>query len=163
MRWYDYLEEVERDAKVALEEAADYDPDRDYDDVRDDLFLDDSVTGNGSGSYTFSTAKAAENVAGIMWDDEVVELFRDMGYDGIPTEKGPEAVDVIARCIALDELYSTLEDYWEELTEHEEVTLYARQMQEVRELVDCIRERNDLPQHRNALVVLDALCSEVGC
>lgn len=110
MSWNDYLETVKADALDVIDETGtDYDG---WNELYDELFIDDSVTGNGSGSYTFSGAKAAENVAGIIWDDEFADRCREYGYDGVPTERGPEAVDVIARCIALGELSGELCDYW---------------------------------------------------
>ena len=38
------------------------DPDDIYEELNDDLFVSDSVTGYASGSYTFNTWKARENV-----------------------------------------------------------------------------------------------------
>lgn len=84
------------------------------------LFTDDSVTGNGSGSYTFSSAKAAELVSGIIFDHEAIWVFREYGYEGIPTEKGPESCDVIARCIALGYVSGELEEYFNEFCGNEE-------------------------------------------
>lgn len=85
------------------------------------LFVDDSVTGNGSGSYYFNSAKAVEAVGGIIFDDEAVEEFKAMGYDGIPTEMGAESCDVIARCIALGLVSAELEDYYNGLIEATEM------------------------------------------
>lgn len=112
MTWKDYGREVEADAMKAIDEGAEYY--ETWDEMYDELFIDDAVTGNGSGSYTFSTQEAAENAAGIVWDEDAIEGFRGMGYDGIPTEQGPEAVDVIARCIWLGNLSGTLEEYFED-------------------------------------------------
>ncbi len=115
MEWSDYLAEVKTDAMREIDD----DPKQwdSWDDCYDMLFLNDAVTGNGSGSYTFSTAKAAENVAGIIWDPAITALFREMGYDGIPVNEGPEAVDVIARCIALGEVSGELAEYFNEKLE----------------------------------------------
>ena len=44
-------------------------------DLKDDLFVTDDVTGNGSGSYTFNTRTAEENLIGN-WD-----LLRDAHRD----------------------------------------------------------------------------------
>lgn len=115
MQWIDYLEQVEEDAREYMEENFEESNWEDWEEVEDDLMLADSVTGNGSGSYTFCTYEAVNNVTGIIFDDEVVGLFREYGYDGIPTEMGAEACDVIARCIALYQIAYKLEDYFEEL------------------------------------------------
>lgn len=117
MDWNDYMSAVKDDALCVIDESGkDYD---EWEELYDAIFLDDSVTGNGSGSYTFSSAKAAENVAGIIWDDEFVERCKEYGYAGVPTEAGPEAVDVIARCMALGELSGELCDAWKELKAEE--------------------------------------------
>lgn len=111
MDWDDYMTAVKAGALEAVEEyGGDFE---EWESVYDALFVDDSVTGNGSGSYTFSRAEAAENVAGIIWDEDFAKRCRDYGWNGVPTEEGPEAVDVIARCIALSELSGELCEAWE--------------------------------------------------
>lgn len=112
MNWKDYEREVLEDAKEYIEENAKYYDT--WDEMYDELFLSDYVTGNGSGSYTFCTETAKENVVGIIFDDDAISAFRDFGYEGIPTEKGPESVDVIARCIALGYVSGELEMYFDD-------------------------------------------------
>lgn len=69
-------------------------------DLKDDLFVTDDVTGNGSGSYTFNTRTAEENLIGN-WD-----LLRDAHRALCPDvdliEKGPEWCDVLIRVYVLD-------------------------------------------------------------
>lgn len=76
----------------------------DLDQLIDRLFIEDSVTGNGSGSYTFSTLKAEQNLVGN-WD-----LLRDYVINVDPTfdllKSGPEAADVIIRCSLLPKAVS---------------------------------------------------------
>jgi len=120
MTWNDYMEQVKADALDAIEENASYY--EDWDEMEEALWIDDSVTGNGSGSYTFNTAKAAENVAGIIFDDDALEAFAELGYDGIPTKEGAEACDVIACCIALGYVSGELEEAFEEAREKLEET-----------------------------------------
>lgn len=65
---YNYMEAVKDDVRQAIEDnydLADY-PDRDEfeETLNDELWVYDSVTGNGSGSYTFSRAAAEENLKG---------------------------------------------------------------------------------------------------
>lgn len=109
------MEQVKSDALEAIEENAGYH--EDWESMYDSLFIDDSVTGNGSGSYTFNTAKAAENVAGIIFDDDALEAFEEYGYEGIPTKQGAESCDVIARCIALGFVSGELEKAYDEARE----------------------------------------------
>ena len=84
------------------------------------LFIDDAMTGNGSGSYYFNSYKATEAVSGIIFDSDAVDEFKEMGYDGIPTEEGAETCDVIARCICLELVSGELEEYYDSLTEDQE-------------------------------------------
>lgn len=108
MTFRDYMEQVERDAREAIEEGAGwYDT---WEDMYDALFIDDAVTGNGSGSYTFSTAKAAENVQGLMFDDDFIAEAQAVGYGIELLAESPETVDVIARCLALRLVSSSLEE-----------------------------------------------------
>jgi len=116
--WSEYQEEVKSDAMEAIKENLEYNDS--WDEMYDSLFMDDSVTGNASGSYYFNTAKAAEAVSGIIFDDEAITEFEYMGYDGIPTEEGAETCDVIARCICLGLVSGELEEYYDSLTEDED-------------------------------------------
>ncbi len=118
MLWSEYQEEVKSDAMEAIKENLEYNDS--WDEMYDSLFMDDSVTGNASGSYYFNTAKAAEAVSGIIFDDEAITEFEYMGYDGIPTEEGAETCDVIARCICLGLVSGELEEYYDSLTEDED-------------------------------------------
>lgn len=118
MDWNAYQEEVKSDAMDAINENLEYNDS--WDEMYDSLFMDDSVTGNASGSYYFNTAKAAEAISGIIFDSDAVNEFKAAGYDGIPTEEGAETCDVIARCICLGLVSGELEEYYDSLTENEE-------------------------------------------
>lgn len=77
---------------------------------RDDCWTADSVTGNGSGSYTFNSKQAEENIKDLIFSEELLEMFKDFGYDRVPFEKGPEYIDVSIRCFLLDEVISENEE-----------------------------------------------------
>ena len=107
MNNYNYFEAVKEDVKDRL---GDYDP-RGEDETLEEhqerlynaLWIDDGVTGNGSGSYTFNTAKAKEFVlAGI---DQVAEACREFDVSfGELVEAGEwERLDVTARCYYLSQ------------------------------------------------------------
>ena len=107
MENYNYFEAVKNDVRDRL---GDYDP-RGEDEtleeyqerLHDALWIDDSVTGNGSGSYTFNTAKAKEFVlAGI---EQVLEACQEFGESlGELIEAGEwERLDVITRCYYLSQ------------------------------------------------------------
>lgn len=64
---YNYIEAMKKDIKTYLEDECEYrysDLDRDEleQELYDDLFIDDNVTGNASGSYTFCRNTAKEYV-----------------------------------------------------------------------------------------------------
>lgn len=107
MLFADYIEQVEQDAREYLADEADY-ISHDPDDAIDTFWCVDSVTGNGSGSYTFNTARAWFNVCGSKWsecllfDDDFTGELEDMGETiGQLFDQGPEAIDVTARVLAL--------------------------------------------------------------
>lgn len=118
MTFDDYKQAVKADAIEAIQRG-DYDYCDDFEQVNDDLWIDDSVTGNGSGSYTFNTAKAQENVSDLIWDDEFIEECAGMCVEiGELLKRGPEALDVTARCLALgyvsEEIRQAFEEYRDE-------------------------------------------------
>lgn len=87
--------------------------------LNDTLFTCDSVTGNASGSYTFSTWKAEEYLC-HNWE-LLAEALTDFGYDMSYTERGAEACDVAIRCYMLGQAISkALDEIEEEETEEEE-------------------------------------------
>lgn len=120
---YDYKEEVLQAVKEEAEDG--YTPEmlepvdlEDYGEkLNDALWVDDSVTGNGSGSYFFNSYEAEEALAGN-WDlaAEALEMF---GCDSInPFEKGAEWVDVTIRCYLLSQCISDyIEQNEDDLTE----------------------------------------------
>lgn len=118
MLWSEYQEEVKSDAMEAIKENLEYNDS--WDEMYDSLFVDDSVTGNGSGSYYFNRWKAEEAVSGIIFDSDAVDEFKAAGYDGIPTEEGAETCDVIARCLCLGLVSGELEEYYNSLTDNED-------------------------------------------
>lgn len=103
---YNYFEAVKDDVQDHL---GDYEP-RDYDEPLEEyrerlyvaLWTDDSVTGNGSGSYTFNTAKAREYVlAGIEQVLEACQEFGVVSFDELAGAGEWERLDVITRCYYL--------------------------------------------------------------
>lgn len=69
----------------------------------DRLWIEDSVTGNASGSYYCNAWKAAEALA-FNWD-LLRDAWGDFGQTDInPIEKGEEWCDVLIRCYLLGEV-----------------------------------------------------------
>lgn len=116
MKTYNYFEAVKEDVKnyieneidieKALSEAGDIDNLKDN--LYDDLFCNDSVTGNASGSYTFNTWQAEENLCHNM--DLLKEALEEFGCGIEYLEKGAEACDVTIRCYILSSAISEVID-----------------------------------------------------
>lgn len=87
--------------------------------LNEELWIDDQVTGNASGSYTFNTWEAEENLCHNM--DLLAEACDEFMQDvGEAVKRGAEYCDVTIRCYllggaiseAIDELEA--EGYFEE-------------------------------------------------
>lgn len=124
---YDYRETVKADVKQWVADNFEYIEDNvddvtDRDEVReflyDTLFVDDAVTGNASGSYTFNRWRAEEYVKDNL--DLAVEALREFGYDmehfgqKIADEEW-EYLDVTIRCYLLGEAVEEVIDEAEAL------------------------------------------------
>lgn len=98
MEAYDYEEAVREDIMEYLRSnyAGCTITGRTREKMGDDLWIDDSVTGNGSGSYTFNAWEAEEYLC-HNWE-LLKEAIDELGYDYNVLEKGAEACDVTIRC-----------------------------------------------------------------
>lgn len=115
----DYKAEVAKDAIDYMEDQHGHWDD--FESFYDGLWTEDSVTGNGSGSYYFNACKARKAVSEIVWDEEFADMCAEWGMD--PSKlltDGPEAVDVSLRCYALGFVRDELEERWDEIEEEEE-------------------------------------------
>ena len=117
MENYNYLEQVTTDAKEAILENMKYwnfDDREELEEVaHDELWADDSVTGNGSGSYFFSAWKAEEALC-HNWD-LLAEACEEFGQDiGEAVKQGVEACDVTIRCYLLPQAIAAALDELEE-------------------------------------------------
>lgn len=127
MKEYDYREAVKNDVMEYVKNEIDF---SDFDTLEEleehlnaELWTVDSVTGNGSGSYTFSTYEAEENIChNLDLLGEALEEFGS-GADYLITN-GAEAADVTIRCYLLGECIAAaleeLEDDFNEAHEDEE-------------------------------------------
>lgn len=113
---YDYLEQVTSDAKEAILENMKY---WDFDDrdkleqvANDELWVDDSVTGNASGSYYCNTWKAEEALC-HNWD-LLSDAIAEFGGDTDILQQGAEACDVTIRCYLLGQAIGAALDELEE-------------------------------------------------
>lgn len=113
MEKYNYLQAVRDDLRDFYNDNKSSFEGLDRDEFTDKLnelaWTSDSVTGNGSGSYTFSSWQAEENICHNI--DLLVEALEDFGQTGCDIlEKGAESCDVIIRCYLLGDAISELAD-----------------------------------------------------
>jgi len=117
---YDYREAVKEDVleyirnEINLE---DFDTLEELEEhLNEELWNCDSVTGNESGSYTFSTYEAEENICHNL--DLLGEALDEFGGSCDILKDGAEAADVTIRCYLLGESISAaleeIEDEFEE-------------------------------------------------
>jgi len=117
---YNYIEAVKADVMEAIKDnytPEDWRGDRDgfEEQLNEDLWTNDSVTGNASGSYYCNTWKAEEALA-HNWD-LIAEVAAEFGIE--PTisngyEHGAEWWDVTIRCFYLGQAISEVLDDLEE-------------------------------------------------
>lgn len=117
MEKYNYLEQVTADAKEAILENMGYWDSDDREELEevanDELWTNDGVTGNGSGSYFFSTWEA-EDALCHNWD-LLAEACAEFGQDVVEAVKqGAKTCDVIVRCYLLGQAIAAALDELEE-------------------------------------------------
>ena len=124
---YNYLEAIIEDVKEAIKEydSTEFADREEFEErLNDDLWNADSVTGNGSGSYTFSRSEAEEYVNDN--SDLLREAISEFCIDSeTVAEKFLDAdceyFDVTIRCYLLGQAISeALDDMEDELTFAEE-------------------------------------------
>lgn len=107
---YNYREVLASDIKNYIKENYTSIDELDRDSLYDELWIADSVTGNASGSYTFNTYQAEENIA-HNWD-LIEDAFNEFELDSSELGRGAEYIDVTIRCYLLGEI---LDDVLKEL------------------------------------------------
>ena len=128
MERYDYFTAVLEDVKNYIKSEINFSDYSDAEDLEqylnDELFLNDSVTGNASGSYTFNAWEAEENLCHNM--DLLQEALSEFGCGLEYLERGAEACDVTIRCYLLGQAIADAVDaLWEDSEESadlEEIT-----------------------------------------
>lgn len=115
-KYYNYLEQVTSDAKDAiLEHIGEWnfiDRDELEQVANDELWTDDSVTGNASGSYYCNAWKAEEALC-HNWD-LLADAISEFGSDIDILQQGAEACDVTIRCYLLGQAIGAALDELEE-------------------------------------------------
>lgn len=123
MKTYNYLEAVTADVLNYIDEnnitVTSENRDEIEQQLNDELFVCDSVTGNASGSYTFNAWEAEENICHNF--DLLAEACEEFGSDAAKLlNDGAEACDVTIRCYLLGQAISAALDEVETEEEEEE-------------------------------------------
>ena len=121
MEKYDYLQAIVDDVKQYIEDnditVTSENREEVEQQLNDKLFTSDSVTGNASGSYTFSAWQAEENLCHNM--DLLAEACEEFGSEMDILKSGAESCDVTIRCYLLPQAISSVLDEIEEDEEEE--------------------------------------------
>lgn len=101
----EYIDNLSEEQRAAYKE----DPDEFVQYLNDELWTDDSVTGNGSGSYTFDREKAKQYAIDNL--DLYVDAENEFGGDfHYLKDNDWEAIDVTIRCWLLYQVLWDLKD-----------------------------------------------------
>lgn len=121
---YDYREEMKKDIQSAIIEIEEWEnatitesfmnKEDAFDHLYDRLWINDSVTGNASGSYTFNAWEAEENICHNL--DLLEQAMWEFGCEDVDAiKKGAEWCDVTIRCYLLPEvLTEVIDEIWED-------------------------------------------------
>lgn len=126
---YDYLKNMKEDVKEYIKENFEGVEKVDKDSLYDELFIEDSVTGNGSGSYTFNSEAAREFIYNN--EDLLQEAMKEFCCSSEEIAKhifDYEWQDVTIRCYLLGQV---IEEAIEELEEEKENKNYYVTVSEI--------------------------------
>lgn len=125
MERYDYFAVLKEDVKNVVMNEYNYSEElkesrEDFEQkLNEELWANDSVTGNGYGSYTFNSLQAEENLCHNM--GLLKEACEEFGTDLADIIENAELCDVTIRCYLLGNAISeVLDELEEELPEEEE-------------------------------------------
>lgn len=123
MEKYDYLSAVESDVREYIENNVCFHDYSDLDEMEKDLneklFVEDSVTGNASGSYTFNAWQAEEYLCHNL--DLLAEANEEFGGNSDILSDGAEACDVTIRCYLLGQAIGNVApDMWQDWEDSQE-------------------------------------------
>ena len=123
MEKYDYLSAVESDVREYIENNVNFHDYSDLDEMKEDLneklFVEDSVTGNASGSYTFNNWKAEEYLCHNL--DLLAEANEEFGGSSDILSDGAEMCDVTIRCYLLGQaIENVAPDMWQDWEDSQE-------------------------------------------
>ena len=122
MERYDYQNAVENDVRNYVSENVNLNDFETKEELcnwlNDNLWMEDSVTGNASGSYTFNAWEAEENLCHNL--DLLSEAIEETGASTDILKDGPESCEVAIRCFLLGQsVDAVVDEVWEEKEEEE--------------------------------------------
>ena len=101
MTYEQYIEETTENCKKVLMDCATGEL-LDVEHMRKRLWEDDRVTGVYSGACTSVQGSAADNIKDVLFDEQFLADFNERGMNMQEIMAyGAEAIDVVARCLAL--------------------------------------------------------------
>lgn len=112
---YDYHDSIREDIRAYIAEnitIADYTREELEEHLNEVLWAEDSVTGNASGSYTFSRWAAEEYLCHNF--DLLIDAMAEFG-GSVDVLEDPESADVTIRCFLLGECIADVLDSIDEL------------------------------------------------
>lgn len=130
---YNYYAALEEDVNNYIKEhvpnlhARYEDVDAAKEELNKEMWACDSVTGNGSGSYTFNTWEAEENICNNL--DLLQEVNEEFGGSYGLLKDGAEACDVAIRCYLLGQTVDeVVGELWEEEEEKKKENLHLKKL-----------------------------------
>src|SRR5699024_12839732 len=95
MIFKEYIEEVENLVKEAINDPHSQYLDMDNDDeVRDEMWVDDAISGNGSGSFYGNSAQSKESARDLVFNEDFQSEREGLGDDRSVFTREPETVRV---------------------------------------------------------------------
>ena len=102
MSKYNYLEAIRKDIINYIKENNITITEDSFEEIYDDVFNNDSITGNLSGSYTMNSYQAEENIYHNLdlVRDSCIEFSHQVDFE----KHGAEYYDVLIRCYLVGEI-----------------------------------------------------------
>lgn len=99
MEIYNYYDKVKNSVLDFMEENDYTTENKDSEELYDECFISDCVTGNSSGSFFFNTYASEEAIC-HNWD-LIADAWDEFGLDAKSLARGAEFIDVTLRCYVL--------------------------------------------------------------
>lgn len=151
--YQNFIDEVRKDLKEFIQDrwTEKEIKDLDRDEVYDEAFTEDSVTGNGSGSYFFNSWKAKESIFN-MDEDLLRETISEFSIDMGEHWGDWEFLDCSVRCYALGKI--DIEELLKEIRE-EIGTVFSKE--EVMKVIAHTREDWEGEEDEDCIITIDFL------